>query len=84
MLFRYEPTLFENIFSRTEPAEQTFPQLFSRYAFLDAANDYPYVSIADNKNAVYIAAEIPGISKENVKLQLEDGALTISGERKAP
>ncbi len=84
MLFRYEPTLLNNIFSPTKPLEQTFPNLFPHLAFVDRANEYPYVNVAEFKDEIQVVAEIPGIPKENVKLQLHDGMLTISGERKAP
>jgi HSP20 family protein len=84
MVFRYEPTLNSDIFSPTRPIEQTFPNLFPRLAFVDRTNEYPYVNVAEYKDEIQVIAEIPGIPKENVKLQLHDGMLTISGERKAP
>jgi HSP20 family protein len=84
MLFRYEPTIFSDIFSPTKPIEQAFPNLFPRFAFVDRANEYPYVNVAEYKDEIHVVVEIPGIPKENVKLQFHDGMLTISGERKAP
>ena len=84
MLFRYEPGVFDELFSRTAPVEWAFPELFTRFAVVDRANDYPSVNIAEDKNGVHIVAELPGIPKEDVKLQLHDGTLTISGERKSP
>ncbi len=84
MLFRYEPTLFNDIFSPAKPVEQIFPNLFPRLAFVERTDEYPYVNVAEYKDEIQIVAEIPGIPKENVKLQLHDGMLTISGERKAP
>lgn len=84
MLFRFEPTFFNNIFSPATEVEETFSDLFPRLAYVDRANEYPYVNIAEYKDEIQVVAEIPGISKENVKLQIHDGVLTISGERKAP
>ena len=84
MLFRYETTLFNGIFSPAKSLEQTFPELFPRFTFVDGINDYPRVDVAEYKGEIQIAVEIPGIPKENVKLQVHDGTLTISGERKAP
>jgi HSP20 family protein len=84
MLFRYEPTIFDELFSRTAPVERAFPGLFARFSFVDRTNDYPSVNVAEDKDGVQVIAEIPGIPKEDVKLQLHDGTLTISGERKVP
>ena len=84
MLFRYEPIVFDELFSRTVPAEWAFPDLLSQFAFSNRTNDYPSINVAEDKDGVQVVAEIPGIPKEDVKVQLHDGTLTISGERKSP
>ena len=63
MLFRYEPTVFDELFSRTAPAEWAFPDLFARFAVVDRTNDYPSVNVAEDKDGVHIVAELPGHSK---------------------
>lgn len=84
MLFRFEPALFNEMFSLTEPNDRTFPHLLTPFALLDRTNEYPYVNVAEYKGDIQVVVEIPGVPKENVKLQIQDGKLTISGERKAP
>lgn len=42
----------------------------------------PSVDIHEDKEAVTIAADLPGLKREDVKLSVEDGVLTIRGERK--
>jgi HSP20 family protein len=84
MLFRFEPALFNEMFSLTEPVEGTFPDLLTPFAFLDRTSVYPYINVAEYKDEVQVVAELPGISKDDVKLQIHNGELTISGERKAP
>jgi HSP20 family protein len=84
MLFRYEPTVFDELISRTAPAEWVFPELFARFAVVDRTNDFPSINVEEDKDGVHIVAEVPGIPKEDVKLQIHDGTLTISGERKTP
>jgi HSP20 family protein len=42
------------------------------------------MNVAEDQDGVQVVAEIPGVPKEDVKLQLHDGTLTISGERKSP
>ena len=84
MLYRFEPTIFNELFSLTEPVEQTLPGLIAPSALFDRTNVYPYVNVAEYKDEVQIVAEIPGVPKEDVKIQIQDGEITISGERKAP
>ena len=42
----------------------------------------PKVDIAEDERKYEIQLAIPGIPKENIKIDLQDGRLTISGERK--
>lgn len=42
----------------------------------------PSLEVSDEGKALKITAELPGMSKDDVKLQLDDGTLTISGEKK--
>ncbi len=80
-LIRYTPaTLFDTAFGRifddlwnwptVEPADAT-PALFA-----------PRVEVKDEKDAIVLSAELPGVDKENISVQLEDGMLTVSGEKK--
>jgi len=42
----------------------------------------PLVDIIEDDKEYLIKAELPDVKKEDVKVSLEDGVLTISGERK--
>lgn|SRR5690554_5272753 len=42
----------------------------------------PAVDIRESKEAFLIDAELPGMRKEDVKVTVHDGVLTIQGERK--
>jgi HSP20 family protein len=42
----------------------------------------PSVDISETEGEYQIKAEIPDVKKEDVKVTLEDGVLTIQGERK--
>jgi HSP20 family protein len=44
---------------------------------------YPALDIAEYEDESVVVAEMPGVRKEDVKLSVHDGVLTISGERKA-
>lgn len=40
------------------------------------------VDISEDEQAIYVSADMPGMSKEDVKVSLEDDILCISAERK--
>ncbi|MGO8994252.1 MAG: Hsp20/alpha crystallin family protein [Polyangiaceae bacterium] len=42
----------------------------------------PPVDIHEDKDAIYVKAELPGVKPEAVQLQVENNILTLTGERK--
>ena len=42
----------------------------------------PSVDIRETDDALLVQAELPGIDKKDVRLEVKDGVLTISGERR--
>jgi HSP20 family protein len=42
----------------------------------------PSINVSEVPNAYVVKAEVPGVKKEELNVQLEQGVLTISGERK--
>ena len=64
-------------FSRTSrelPSEESQPMTMIDWA--------PTVDVAENDSAYLVTAELPQVRKEDTKVSIEDGCLTISGERK--
>jgi len=49
---------------------------------LAVADWAPSVDISETDSAYLIKGEIPGVKKEDVKVTVQDGMLTIQGERK--
>jgi len=49
---------------------------------MKATDWIPAVDIAEDEKAYIIKAELPEVAKEDVKVTMERGVLTISGERK--
>lgn len=43
----------------------------------------PAVDIYEDANNVFVKAELPGLKKEDIEVSLENGELSISGERKS-
>jgi HSP20 family protein len=48
-----------------------------------AARWYPSVDVLESKDAYLIRAELPGMKKEEIKVEVKDGTLALSGERKS-
>ncbi len=48
-----------------------------------SAGDYPRVNLNEDENNYYIEALVPGIDPKDLDLNLLQGTLTLSGERKA-
>lgn len=44
---------------------------------------HPAVDVLEGKDAYLIRAELPGMKKEDIHVELKDGSLVLSGERKA-
>lgn len=42
----------------------------------------PVCNIKENDESYTLEAELPGLKKEDIKVSLKDGVLTVSGERK--
>ncbi len=57
---------------RTEPVRE----------LLATADWAPSVDITETDTAYLIKGEIPGVNREDVRVNIENGLLTISGERK--
>lgn len=43
----------------------------------------PAVDISEDDEAYLIRAELPGVNRDDVKVQVNDGVLTLQGERKS-
>ena len=43
----------------------------------------PAMDLLETEEAFVLRADLPGLSEENVNIELEDNVLTVSGERKA-
>lgn len=74
--------------------EREFNKLFNlfgkRFGFsdVDTKDEYenavwmPLTDIKEDKDNYYVMLDLPGVSKDDVKVSYSDGQLSISGERK--
>jgi HSP20 family protein len=59
-------------------------QEFLTKEFVPASSSQPAIDVAENENESLIVAEVPGVKKEDISISVENGWLTLKGERKAP
>lgn len=55
----------------------------SRDSIFEVGDWMPVVDIEENKEAYLVKAELPGVDKEDVSVKIDDGVLTIKGEKKS-
>jgi|WetSurMetagenome_2_1015567.scaffolds.fasta_scaffold304201_2 HSP20 family protein len=76
---------------RFEPAVATLSDLFdealsgnffSRWNRELPETTFPNVDIVEGKDGYNIKADMPGLDKKDIKVEIEKGVLTISGEKK--
>lgn len=82
-LVRWEP--FESLNRAQSRINDLFEGTFGRPRLPHTSSSgvwYPPVDILESKDFYLIRAELPGMKKEDFHLELEDGILTLSGERK--
>jgi HSP20 family protein len=52
-------------------------------ALAGAATAWPSLEVSETDDEVRIAAELPGMSEKDVELTVQDGMLTLSGEKRS-
>ena len=76
---------------RFQPAVTTLSDLldealsgnfFSRWNRELAETTFPNVDIIEGKDGYHIKADMPGLDKKDIKVEVENGVMTISGEKK--
>ena len=75
-----EMTTLPNYFSRF--FDDMFPSKGFYNEDLETAHWFPRVDILDKDEEIVIKAELPGMEKEDIKIDVRDRVLTLKGERK--
>ncbi|MFA5012576.1 MAG: Hsp20/alpha crystallin family protein [Ignavibacteria bacterium] len=74
--FKRENDLFDNAF------KSIFDSPFFKSEINDATSFRPRTRITEDKDNFHINLEMPGIPKENVKIEVENNLLSVKGEKK--
>jgi HSP20 family protein len=79
---------FEDPFRTMKRMKRDIDKLFGelsaqpKYKKLKSNHWSPSCDVKETDNSYIIHAELPGVQKEDIKVELQDGMLTISGEKK--
>lgn len=80
MLVKYTPASLFN----TSALDRAFNEFFNTSDLASQSADIsPRISVSESDNAWSVNAELPGVAKEDVKLNFQEGVLSISGEKKS-
>lgn len=81
-------SLFRSAFQELEnlqrQMDRLFQQLMGREPFFRPVGVYPLVNISEDRDHVYVRAELPGVRPEDLEIVLKDRSLILRGERKIP
>lgn len=71
-----------NPWKELERMRRDMDMLFSRSPVGTREPSFPLINTYESKEELLIVAELPGIPKEEVNITMENGTLTLSGERR--
>ena len=83
-LVRYNPN--RNLFNSRSSVDHLFNDFFGLNKGIWPENSMdvvPAVNLEETENAYKISVELPGMTKEDIQISLENKIVTISGEKKA-
>lgn len=80
LMMRREPFDFELDFPRE--IERFLSRPFGRNLGVFTEEWYPSVDIAETKDEVIVKAEVPGMTKEDISISLQENVLTLRGEKR--
>jgi HSP20 family protein len=91
MLARWEPfgglrrrrDIFGELFDMQEQMNRMFDEFFGeRRTGLAEGAWVPSVDVSETDAAIVVRAELPGMSQDDIELNLQDNVLTLKGEKK--
>jgi HSP20 family protein len=74
--------LFEGFLTGSSPGALTQSDLGRMPALADVADWTPQIQVFERNNRLVIRADLPGVDRENVQVEIRDDAVVIQGERR--
>lgn len=79
-LTQWEP--FRGLVSLRSDFDRLFESFFGNLPVVQESMWAPVVDIVEKNGNIEVKAELPGMSKEDIKVTVKDNVLSLSGERK--
>lgn len=76
------PTLFHDIADEPVRFSDMLDRIFDRTSELQSSTFVPRVDVSETEKQFEVTAELPGMKKEDIDINMEGNVLTISGERR--
>jgi HSP20 family protein len=85
-IFFREPGLnpFRELQQLQRRMDRLFQDTYGGERFTWRAGVYPLVNLSEDKDHVYVRAELPGVKAADLEITLQDNSLILRGERKIP
>jgi HSP20 family protein len=80
-LVRWEPA--REVDSLQSEVNRVFDAFFGNGTTARTRRWVPAMDLVETEDNLILRADLPGLSREQVEIEVKDGALTVSGERKA-
>lgn len=84
---QFLPTLQRSTTNVFAPVQREFDRLFDQLSTgwnsLAEFDLTPRMDVRDTKEGLEITVELPGIAQDDVKIEIDEDILTVSGEKKA-
>ncbi len=77
------PSIWDELFSTRREFDRLFDRFFSNLGLSHTSQAWmPAVDVRETADEIQVSVELPGIAPEDVGVTVENGVLTISGEKK--
>ncbi len=73
---------FNTLYDLPKHIERIFDEFFEPLDITQRKIAYPPVNITEDKDNIYVYAELPGIDPKDIELDISENSLIIKGERK--
>lgn len=75
---------FNTLYNFPSRFDRVFEEFFKSPMGEDRRMAYPPLNLSNDDDAIYVRAEVPGVSLDDIELTLTDKTLVLKGERVPP